>query len=142
MTCNLAVSIAKAAVTNEYLQTLLTPTIVQHVVLTYLQQQYPNDQPKVIEVLDDGVYFSVGSCTILLLKGEIEVLDAENFPGRAEQFVQELERLLIALADRLFQQHVQQVLQQMPGVAFMEVTPVEVENEGQLQQAAVFTLTL
>jgi hypothetical protein len=142
MTCNLAVSLAKAAVTDEYLQTLLTPAIVQPIVLAYLQQQYPHDQPNVIEATEHGVSFRVGSCTIVLKRGKIEVTDAQRVSRRAAQLIQELEHVLTNLADRLFQQHVQHILQQTLGTAFTEVTTVEVENEGHVQQAAVFTLTL
>lgn len=138
MPCNLAVSIAKAGVSKPQLLALLTLDMVQQVVLTYLQQQYASLHPRMLVRHDTRIYFQVGTCRILIEEGTVRVTGPSDETAFAETLAQSLEQLLLQLADSLFQQRVQQIL----GPAVTQVQTVQVDNEGVMQQAAVFTLDL
>src|ERR1700730_14624233 len=85
MTCDLAVSIAKAAVTEEHLRTLLTPEIVKQVTLTYLQQQYARYNPEMLYTSDLTVGFCVGTCDLEIAQGQVTVTDVDGNTTFAEQ---------------------------------------------------------
>ncbi|GAC1477031.1 MAG: hypothetical protein NVS2B12_31140 [Ktedonobacteraceae bacterium] len=138
MPCNLAVSIAKAGVTTPQLLALLTPDIVQQVTLTYLQQQYPALHPRARRISGKHIYLNVGPGLVVITDGSVEVTDRYGDTTFAETLANEIEQLLLQLADSLFQQKLQQIL----GSAVTQVQTVNVNNDGALQQAAVFTLEL
>ena len=58
---------------------------------------------------------------------------------RANCLAKEIEGVLAALADALFQQQIQETLRTLGTEP--QVETVTVENEGKMQRAAVFTLT-
>lgn len=138
MPCNLAVSIAKAGVSKPQLLAFLTPDMVQQVILTYLQQQYVSLNPRLLVRFDSRVYFQVGTCRILIEEGTVQVTSTSDDPAFAETLADEIEQLLLQLADSLFQQQVQRIL----GPSVTQVQTVQVNNEGVTQQAVVFTLDL
>src|SRR5579859_7209219 len=112
MSCDLAVSIAKAAVTKQHLLDLLTTDVVQQVVLKYLQSEYANDFPRVRYASARWVRFEVGDVTISIniKNGVVMVRSESGDSAEAEDFAQKIELLLARLADSLFQQKVQQAL--------------------------------
>ncbi len=136
MPCNLAVSIAKAGVTIPQLLAFLTPAIVQKVVLAYVQQQYPTLHPRLYPFASTNVCLQVGSCLVVITGGSVRVTDRRGNSALAETLANEIEQLLLQLADSLFQQQVQQIL----GPAVTQAQTVNVDNDGMTQQAAVFTL--
>jgi hypothetical protein len=139
MTCNLAVSIAKAGISNEQLLALLTPANVEPVLLTYLRQQYPQEQCRSYTYTPDRLQILLGDCAITIVQGQIEVTSYATSQDRANRLAKEIEGVLAALADALFQQQIQETLRTL-GIE-PQVETVTVENEGKMQQAAVFTLT-
>jgi hypothetical protein len=139
MTCNLAVSIAKAGISNEQLLALLTPANVEPVLLTYLRQQYPQEQSRSYTYMPDQLQILLGDCAITIVQGQIEVTSYATSQDRANRLAKEIEGVLAALADALFQQQIQETLRTL-GIE-PQVETVTVENEGKMQQAAVFTLT-
>ncbi len=138
MPCNLAVSIAKAGVSKPQLLAFLTPDIVQQVALTYLQQQYAALDPRMYSASSTSVSLQVGTSIVVITDGAVHVTDRRGNTAFAETLANEVEQLLLQLADSLFQQKVQQVL----GSAVTQVQTVNVDNDGIIQQAAVFTLEL
>lgn len=140
MTCNLAVSIAKAGISNEQLLALLTPARIEPVLLAYLRQQYPQKALSSAIMGNEELEIALGSDTIRIVRGQIEVTSYSTNQRWTERLAKELEGVLAALADALFQQQIQELLQSL-GIE-PQVETVTVENEGKMQQAAVFTLTL
>lgn len=136
MPCNLAVSIAKAGVTTPQLLALLTPEVVQQVALTYLEQQHAALNPYVLTSSDSRVSFQVGTSLVVITDGAVQVTDRRGNTTFAATLANEVEQLLLQLADSLFQQQLQQIL----GPAVTQVQTVNVDNDGVIQQAAVFTL--
>ena len=143
MSCDLAVSIAKAAVTEEHLCALLAPEIVKQVTLTYLQQQYARYNPEMLYTSGLTVGFCVGTCDLEIAQGQVTVTDVDGNTTFAEQLSTALVQLLKQLAEMLFQQRIQQILSTTYGTALTQVQSVEVDNpevEGGHQHAVVFTL--
>ncbi|MEO6892105.1 MAG: hypothetical protein ABI324_24220 [Ktedonobacteraceae bacterium] len=138
MPCNLAISIAKAHVSADHLRALLTPETVQAVVLAYLQQQYAARSPRVLRTTADTVVFQVGTCRIIISRGEITVTEQGANRQMADALATEMGKLLSLLADHLFAQAVQQRLASVVTSA----QQVAVDNEGVPQQATILTLTL
>jgi len=139
MTCNLAVSIAKAGISNEQLLALLTPATIEPVLLAYLRQQYPQEQCRSYTYTPDQLQILLGDCAITIIQGQIEVTSYSTSQDRANCLAKEIEGVLAALADALFQQQIQETLRTL-GIE-PQVETVTVENEGKMQRAAVFTLT-
>ncbi len=138
MPCNLAVSIAKAGVTRPQLLAFLTPDIVQQVALTYLQQQYAALNPKVRSTSSNSACLQVGTSLVVITDGSVQVTDSRGNTTFAETLANEVEQLILQLADSLFQRQLQQIL----GPAVTQVQTMQVDNDGIMQQAAVFTLEL
>jgi hypothetical protein len=138
MPCNLAVSIAKAGVTRPQLLALLTPDIVKQLTLTYLQQQYAALNPRVRSTSGNSVCLQMGTSLVVITDGSVQVTDSRGNTAFAETLADEVEQLVLQLADSLFQQQLQQIL----GPAVTQVQTVHVDNDGIMQQAAVFTLEL
>lgn len=140
MTCNLAVSIAKAGISNEQLLALLTPATIEPVLLGYLRQQYPQKNPQARMCAPEMLEVSLRDCTITITRGQVEVTSYSSNQRLTERLAKEVGGVLAALADVLFQQQIQTLLQTL-GIE-PQVETVTVENEGKMQQAAVFTLAL
>lgn len=140
MTCNLAVSIAKAGISNELLLALLTPAIIEPVLLGYLRQQYPQKNPRMHMLATETLEVYLGACTITITCGQIEVTSYSSNQRLTERLAKEVGGVLAALADSHFQQQIQTLLQTL-GIE-PQIETVTVENEGKMQQAAVFTLML
>ncbi len=138
MPCNLAVSIAKAGVTRPQLLAFLTPDIVQQVALTYLQQQYAALHPRMRSTSGNSVCLQVDTSLVVITDGSVQVTDSRGNTTFAETLANEVEQLVLQLADSLFQQQVQQIL----GPVVTQVQTMQVDNDGIIQQAAVFTLEL
>jgi hypothetical protein len=136
MSCNLAVSITKAAVTKKELLALLTVDVVEKVVLTYLQQQYPNLSPCVFDQSENYVSFVIGKCYVIIQDGDVRVEEYYGNTAKADALANEVAQVLSQLADALFQQQLQKSL----GNLVTNVQTVNVDNEGVTQQATVFTL--
>jgi hypothetical protein len=136
MSCNLAVSIAKAAVQKKELLALLTVDIVKDIVLTYLQQQYSSLSPYVFSRSKNHVSFSVGTCYVIIQNGNVRVKEDNRDQVKADALASEMAQVLSQLADSLFQQKVQLAL----GSLVTEAQTVTVDNQGTQQTAAVFTL--
>jgi len=138
MPCNLAVSIAKAALSDERLRALLTPQAIQQVVLAYLKQQYAALSPVLVSAQDGSLHYQLGTMDLTIEDGEVTVDTSTINRDRAEQLATQVSALLAACADRLFQQQVQQAL---TNVTFQSQA-VSVSFEGKTQQAAVFHINV
>jgi hypothetical protein len=136
MPCNLAVSITKAGVTKPQLLALLTPDIVKKAVRAYLQQQYPEHSLRVLYLTADGVELILGTTRIFIENGRVWVSDPYGDETLVEALASEVEQFVLQLADGLFQQKLQELL----GDAVTQTQIVNVDNEGVVQQATVFTL--
>ena len=136
MSCNLAVSIAKAAVTKKELRALLTVDVVEKVILTYLQQQYPNLSPSVFDQSENSVTFVVGTCYVIIQDGDVRVEEYYGDTTKADALASEVAQGLSQLADSLFQQKVQLAL----GNLVKQAQTVTVNNDGTQQTAAVFAI--
>jgi hypothetical protein len=140
MPCNLAVSIATCAVSEERLLALLTPEVVQQVVLSYAQQQYTNITARVF-VSGEIVRCRLGGFTVTIANGHVSVDTSTGDRAFAEKLATDFTELVRRLAESLFQKQVQQVLQTMTPQP-VQAQVVEVNNAGKRQQAALFTLNL
>jgi hypothetical protein len=138
MPCNLAVSIAKAAVSDERLRALLTPEAVKDVVLNFLKQQYAANSPALLSSNDTTLYYRLGSLVLTIENGVVRVNESAGNRVFAERVAAEVSRLLAAAADRLFQQRVQMALQSVTTRAQV----VDVNYEGRTQKAAVFSINM
>src|SRR5436309_405092 len=114
MPCNLAVSITKAAVLPEYLASLLTPEVVEQVVMAYLKQHqtYKTYQPIRSRIAGESVIFHLSSLAyrITITGGNVVI----NFPRYALQeadiLAEELTTLLAKGAAKLFADQLQATL--------------------------------
>lgn len=144
MPSNLAVSITKAAVTEDHLRALLTADVMADIVLRFLTQQYARLSPRILRasghrlvVLMDG-----GDITLTIIEGKVTINAAILRPSQANDILEAVSLLLARLADVLFQRQVQQALSTRFEARLVGAQALEVENEGERQQAAVFTLDL
>jgi hypothetical protein len=136
MPCNLAVSIARAAVSKPQLLALLTAEVVQKVSLAYLQQQYALLNPSLAAVTGDRVTLHAGTSIITIGNGNVEVYDGRGNRSQAEKLATEMQQLMVQLADQLLDQQIQSAL----GSLVQAVQTVTVDTNGVAQQATVFTL--
>lgn len=153
MPCNLAVSITHAAVTNDYLASLLTPEIVAQIMRAYLMEcglhedvqsmhKRASNQVFAIEQLPDGsVRCRIGGyygIDLLIGSGGVVTVTTTyaNQREEAEQWQQQIAALLSQAADQLFAAAIQQQL----GSLISSTQLVAVENDGMPQQATVFTI--
>jgi hypothetical protein len=142
MPCNLAVSITKAAVTEEHLLALLTPAVVQPVVVAYLRQPGVLTAGERVGVTTPGarVVVTVGALTFHIDGGRVStVATAGATDARGRALVDALSALLALAADTLFAQQVRVALAAFGRVSQQSVT---VDNGGVPQAATVLTLTL
>lgn len=136
MPCNLAVSITKAAVTNETLLRLLTPELIEPVLRAYLEQQY---QQVSLRRRGNALIGSVAGCFISVHNGTVRVIDDDGDTDLVTRLSEELSQLLTTLADRAFEQAVAAALVTLsPNV--QEVTVAGADQ--QPLHAAVFSVKL
>jgi hypothetical protein len=136
----LAVSITKAAVTEERLLALLTPEAVQPVVEAYLRQPgvVGASERVIVQRQGDGLAVGVGSLTLTIHGGRVETRATQGTnDARGRALVDGLSALLALAADALFAQQVRAALAPFGRVAAQQVT---VENGGVTQAATVLTL--
>ena len=69
MPCDLAVSIAKAALSRERLRALLTADAIKDVVLTYLVRQYAAISPTLLSAQGNVVRYRLGRLTLTIGDG-------------------------------------------------------------------------
>lgn len=136
MPCNLAFSIAKAAVSNERLRGLLTADAIKDVVLTYLQRQYAGLSPALVEAKDRYARYRIGTLTLTIADGAVSLAGRRTTAVDADQLATNVSELLAQLAGRLFQKQVQAALAGVTTRARMA------DVQGVKQQAAVFTINI
>lgn len=136
MPCNLAFSIAKAAVPNERLRALLTADAVKDVVLTYLQRQYAGRSPTLLEASGGVARYRLGTLTLTITDGAVTVAGRRTGAVDADQLATNVSELLTQLAGRLFQKQVQEALAGVTTRARMA------DVQGRNQRAAVFTINI
>ena len=136
MPCNLAVSIAKAALPKERLRALLTADAIKDVVLAYLVRQYAVLSPSVLSAQGNVVRYRLGKLTLSIADGEVSLAGTRTSATDADQLATNVSELLTQLAGRLFQRQVQDALGGVTTRARMA------EVQGSKQQAAVFTINL
>ncbi len=161
MPCNKAVSIVKAALTDEASAKLLTEDVLVTVVGSYLSQQGYTDWDsgnattrtstfRVVRATDNGgVSVTIQSdglnATFHITAGGRQV--STSLPSyrpateifAAEALVGELTQLLDATADMLFAQQVHQALS---ALGYVQAEAVTVEDEGQYVAATKLTINL
>jgi len=144
MPCNLAVSITKAAVTEDHLRALLTADVTSDVVLRFLEQQYPHLSPRLISASGSRMVFWLdsGDITLTITNGQTTVDATRAQQRQANAILAQVSQLLARLADQRFQRQVQTALSARFGARLTSAQVIDVDNEGECQQAAVFTLTL
>jgi glutathione synthase/RimK-type ligase-like ATP-grasp enzyme len=140
MPCYLAVSIAKCAVSEERLLSLLTPDVVQQAVLAYAQEQYAAAAIG-IQVLDKTVYCSIGRYRVAIENGQVRVNASTGNQAFAQTLATNFTELVRRLAESLFQKQVQHVLQSL-STRPVQAQVVQVNNAGRQEQATLFTLHL
>ncbi|NNJ13396.1 hypothetical protein EKD04_024015 [Chloroflexales bacterium ZM16-3] len=140
MPCNLAVSITKAAVTEERLRALLTPEAVQPVIAAYLRQPgvVGAGERVIVQRQGDGLAVTVGSLTLTISGGQVQTRATRGTNAtRAQELADALSDLLALAADTRFAQQVRAALATFGTVAAQQVT---VDNGGVTQAATVLTL--
>lgn len=144
MPCNLAVTITKAAVTNEQLTKLLTPEIVKTLLETFIGQ-HPDHQaqtPRATIRKQNGqvsLYISRYDCFLSVINGEVTISTPRYYTEQANDLMKQVALLLSKAADKLFVAQVQQALAKFGNVDAQTTT---VDNAGEKQQVRVFTLEL
>jgi len=142
MACNLAVSITKAAVTDEKMRALLAPEKVQPVVEAYLRQPGVLKQGESFEASRNGdtITIRVAGLWIYISNGRVRTSATAGYNDvRGRELVDALSNLLALTADALFAQQVKVALAPLGKVKQQQVT---VDNAGVTQAAMVFTLNI
>ncbi len=142
MACNLAVSITKAAVTEEKMRALLAPEKVQPVVEAYLRQPGVLKQGETFAVNRQGssVVVVVAGLRIFINGGRVSTSATAGYnDARGRELVDALSNLLALTADALFAQQVKAALAPLGKVKQQQVS---VDNGGVTQAAMVFTLNI
>ncbi len=136
MPCNLAFSIAKAAVPSAQLRALLTADAIKEVVSVYLQRQYAGLSPTLLEASGSRARYRLGTLTLTITAGAVELAGTRTSAADADALLTNVSELLTQLAGRLFQSRVQDALAGVTTRARMA------EVLGRNQQAAVFTINI
>ena len=140
MVCNLAVAITRAAIADERLRALVDLHIdqVQQMMVGFLVRRHP--ELSVQASSRDPRVLVVGPHTIRIIDGRVTVSGSRESGYLAETLAEQAKEFLQVLADQLFIQEVGRVLK-----AYTSVTNVQtsnVDNQGVLQRATVYTLRL
>ncbi|HZU03372.1 MAG TPA: hypothetical protein VFA10_27140 [Ktedonobacteraceae bacterium] len=141
MPCSLAVSITKAAVSNEQLLQLLTPEVVYEAVKNFLRR-HETYQRMLVGEWQGGphIMFYVGRCVVTIVNGEVTVTGGTKREAEfAQKLMTDVTTLLSRLADYLFAQQVQNALAALGPV---ESQAVNVDDQGVTRQATVLTLKI
>ena len=140
MPCSLAVSITKAAVSNEQLVQLLAPEVVYEAVKTFLSR-HDEYKDHLFGDWQSGstLMFYVGDCMVTIIGAQVTVNGSEWSTQQAETLSADMNTLLSRLADYLFAQQVQQAL---AGLGPVESQTVSVDDQGVTRQATVLTLNI
>ena len=143
MPCNLAVTITKATVLPEHLQSLLTPAVVKTLVPAFLQQHPEYNSAGHISAWNQGdtVVFSVGDFTITVSKDtQVTVNTIRLRREAANKLAEQITTLLSIGADRMFVNQVQQVLTAKFGAVYSQTATVD--NQGTQERVSVFMLEI
>lgn len=136
MACNLAVSITKAAVSNEMLQSLLTLDVIESVLTAYAQQQ----TGMTVRRTPTALVVQVGRVAVTVVPGgQVETTAPDYLEAESRAVIDPIAALLAQAADQRFAQQVQAALATLGSVSAQQVT---VDNEGQAQTATVLTMQL
>jgi hypothetical protein len=141
MTCNAAVAIMKAAVTDERLRALLDEHLseVIEIFRTYLHKQYA-DREVSVKLNQARVLMQVGRVAVALQGGEITTRIRGNGPNEvtlAEMLNERASTLLKLIADQLFTNDIERILQSSARLTGKRAE--EVEMEGVKQRATIFS---
>lgn len=140
MPCNLALSIAKATVSDEHLWTLLEPRL-QSLVTSFLSKECPQSAVQSWQEKATSL-FKLDRVTFSVQRGEVSAQiprsSSEAEQQLAETISSQLSLLLEEAASRLFQNQVGQALGQLGKVARKDQ---QIRDEGgTIRQAAIFTV--
>lgn len=154
MPCNLAMTITKAAVSEDRLRALLTADVVTTLLTSYLQEKHIALIPDSFRATHPGPYASLqaredGSVQcriggyygmdIFVQAGQVTVTGTTTTQQPdVDQMLQEVTHLLAQATDALFARQVQMALTAL-GVP-MTTEQVQVEQAGQVSPAIVFTV--
>lgn len=140
MPCSLAVSITKAAVSNEQLLQLLTPEVVYQAVKNFLSRHEVYQKEMVSDWQSEtSVMFYVGRSVVTIEHGQVTVTGTRWETEKTKALNEDMTTLLSRLADYLFAQQVQGALATLGPV---ESQVVNVDDQGITRQATVLTLTI
>lgn len=140
MPCSLAVSITKAAVSNEQLLKLLTPDVVTQAVKNFLSRHETYKDELFGDWQDETtVIFYVGDCVLHIENGKITVTGTQWATEQANALSADMTTLISRLADYLFAQQVQQALARLGPVG---TQVLNVDDQGITRQATVLTLNV
>jgi len=141
MSCNLAVSIMKAAITDERLKALIDEHIdqVTSIVATYLHRRHP--KLEVSPGLPGTGQLTVGEgLTLEIVQGTVSISGSRT--SRTAQYMedlsQEVSAFLKLVADQLFTWQVEQALKASATVSSKQTS--DVENDGAVQRATVYAI--
>ena len=140
MTCNLAVAITKAAITDARLRALLDlhSDQVQRLLVQLLRKQY--SELSVQGSSEDSRVIEVGPMMVRVIGGSLTV----DGPRTRERLVKEVTdkatAMLTLIADQLFTYDVRRVLQESASVTGIATS--DVENQGKIQRATVIAFTM
>ena len=152
MTCNLAVSITKASITNQHLQALLTQDIVNQIVTVYLAQHYLSYQIELLPgkrsvfLLKDrnprGTSFTVtiGTNRQVTVRADAWDYSTRGDQQKATDLTNQIAELLSRAADSLFARQVQIALSGLGG--YQTVDTLAVDDAGVTQQATMLSIRL
>lgn len=135
MPCNLAVSITKGVISQEFLLKILkeNPRIVGETFKAYFSNKYPNKRVSYSTYYKGEVQMHVGGERFSILEGKIYVEKS------GEQYLAESEQLLQIIADNFFNQHLETLLPKLGTLTKKDIASVrDVETT---VTATVFHLT-
>lgn len=133
MSCYLAVSITKAAVTEEELVKLLSKNHkdAMQVLLAYFKNQYPD---LFVELRGDRLY--VGNSVLCLSNGQVTETNNEG----ESPYIAEATELVAMIANKLFTDEIERVLRLQAND--VQALGKQVNNAGEVVDAMQFSLTL
>lgn len=155
MPCNLAITITKAAVSEERLRALLTPEVVTSLLASYLQasgyaivpESFQQQQPGTyasLQTLPDGrVQCRIGGyygIDVFVAPAGVVTVNTTTYSqhSQADHVLADVTQLLSQATDALFARQVQAALASL-GVP-MTTEQVQVDQAGHVSPATVFTL--
>lgn len=140
MVCNLAVAITKAAIEDSRLRALVDNHIdqVQQMLVKFLARRHPNlsvqPSPR------DPRVILAGPHTLRIMDGQVTVSGPRQSKDLADTLGEQAKAFLPVLADQFFAQEVGRLLRAVAEVTNVQTS--EVDNNGVLQRATVFSLRI